>query len=53
MSGLKEPEVKESFSSGTMMIGCHKTKDSSSPRQFSGGIFDEVSCHSAVTKRHL
>ena len=41
-SGLPEPEVKESFAEGTMIVGCHKTKDNAALRQFSGGIFDEV-----------
>ena len=41
-SGMKEPEVKEGFAEGTMILGCHKTKDNAGLRQFSGGLFDEV-----------
>ena len=34
--------VKEGFPKPTMILGCHKTKENPSPRNFSGGVFDEL-----------
>eukprot|EP00090_Calanus_glacialis_P035198 TRINITY_DN60141_c0_g1_i1.p1 TRINITY_DN60141_c0_g1~~TRINITY_DN60141_c0_g1_i1.p1 ORF type:complete len:923 (-),score=185.92 TRINITY_DN60141_c0_g1_i1:73-2841(-) len=38
----KQTAAQEPLTQPTMMIGCHKTKDDPTLRDFAGGVFDEV-----------